>query len=294
MEGLVHQLSKCFGICARIKQSPVPAVHTAFMRVFGVVYCLIAPWSLATTLGIAGPILVQFIFSFILFGVQDVAELLESPFGLHECNLPLDIFCGVIRSQCYDAVERYDEGGQKGVKWKLADGPVQAKSTPLSRAPAGPGEVEIQSDADALAQIYASRPRQMTTAELGVADREAFDTLEAERAALQPQQSFFRGPLLRSTMRWGGSGRLNLNNSGRMPINGTSGQLPVSRPSKAARSTKKQVTMKPVLSTIESREFSHSLAPVPGSPNSNTSVRSASASGDVSCKATVDAKAVTF
>lgn len=100
MEQEVTNMANCIGAMIRIKHGPIPPSQTVFLRCFTFVYCILAPF--ASVESEAGPFMAVTIglYSWLILGVQDVADTLEMPFGFSVDHLKMDLYCHVIRAQC--------------------------------------------------------------------------------------------------------------------------------------------------------------------------------------------------
>ena len=135
MEGMTQDLSRCLGGCMRVRNSPVPSVHTSFQRTFALLYCLVAPVAgfdaSHGNSGIVSTSLVVTLFAWLIFGVQSVADMLEEPFGADSCDLNLEAFNSFIRTNCLLLLSRYrgDKDEKGHVPWELVSGPPEVGET---------------------------------------------------------------------------------------------------------------------------------------------------------------------
>ncbi|WP_414528581.1 bestrophin family protein [Nodularia chucula] len=78
--------------CERILTTPVPLAYTIYLKRVLLIYCLILPLQLVYDLNWwTGPIVT--IISFILLGVEEIANQIENPFGIEPNDLPVDEIC---------------------------------------------------------------------------------------------------------------------------------------------------------------------------------------------------------
>ena len=159
MDEYIELLSACLGTCNRIKLAPVPSIHTAFMRVFSLVYLVAMPFILAPEIGF-GALIVQMIIAWVVYGVQAAADMLENPFGTDKCDLQLDVFCKSIRAQCEEVSRRRSAAAPYKIGWKLADGP--SVGAPAAKDAESAVEFTFMSEHDLTAEMYAGRPRAET------------------------------------------------------------------------------------------------------------------------------------
>lgn len=87
--------------CERILTTPVPLAYTIYLKRVLLIYCLILPLQLVYDLNWwTGPIVT--IISFILLGVEEIANQIENPFGLEPNDLPVDQICSKLGTNLED------------------------------------------------------------------------------------------------------------------------------------------------------------------------------------------------
>ncbi|WP_425098912.1 bestrophin family protein [Tropicibacter sp. S64] len=81
--------------CERIATTPLPFVYSLLVYRTSVLYCLLVPLGLVEASGWLTPLIVGII-AYIFFGLSEVTEELENPFGQTVNGLPLDALCRVV------------------------------------------------------------------------------------------------------------------------------------------------------------------------------------------------------
>lgn len=89
--------------CERILTTPVPLAYTIYLKRVVLIYCLILPFQLVSNLNWwTAPIVA--IISFILLGVEEIANQIENPFGLEPNDLPVDEICSKLATNLQDII----------------------------------------------------------------------------------------------------------------------------------------------------------------------------------------------
>ncbi|CAG8573585.1 9996_t:CDS:2 [Acaulospora morrowiae] len=86
----------CLTNLERVLRSPIPRAYAIHLSQTTWVYCLALPFQLVSSNG-WNTILITFLVSAVLLGVEKIAEEIENPFGIDENDLDLDDFCGILR-----------------------------------------------------------------------------------------------------------------------------------------------------------------------------------------------------
>lgn len=76
------------GGCERIRSTPIPFSYTVLIHRIVAVYCLLLPFGLYQTIGLATPLVVLFV-SYAFFGLDAIGDEIEDPFGTDLNDLPL-------------------------------------------------------------------------------------------------------------------------------------------------------------------------------------------------------------
>ncbi|MHB8886040.1 MAG: bestrophin family protein [Methylovirgula sp.] len=75
--------------CERLRSTPTPFTYTLLLHRTAWLFCLLLPFGMVSTLGMATPILTTLL-AYAFFGLDALGEELEEPFGLSQNALPLD------------------------------------------------------------------------------------------------------------------------------------------------------------------------------------------------------------
>jgi putative membrane protein len=97
-QGLANHLTAISGIqaaCERIRHTPLPFAYTLLLHRTAYLFCLLLPFGLVDNLGLATP-LVAAIVAYTFFGLDELGDELEEPFGLAENDLPLKAMARLI------------------------------------------------------------------------------------------------------------------------------------------------------------------------------------------------------
>jgi len=81
--------------CERISKTPIPLAYSIYLKRLILIYCLSLPFHFVQTLGLWTAVFVGLV-SFVLLGVEEIANEIEMPFGTDPNDLPLDIICACI------------------------------------------------------------------------------------------------------------------------------------------------------------------------------------------------------
>jgi len=103
LEARVNALSGIQGACERIVSTPLPFAYTLLLHRGVWVYCVLLPFGLAGALGWWTP-LVSALLAYAFFGLDQLSEELEEPFGLAPNDLPLDALARGIEIDLRDAL----------------------------------------------------------------------------------------------------------------------------------------------------------------------------------------------
>jgi len=88
IDNQLSQLSEMSGGCERILSTPIPFAYSVLLHrtVYG--YCLLLPFGLVDSIGVATPIISVFI-SYTLLAIEAIASDIADPFSLNQNGLPL-------------------------------------------------------------------------------------------------------------------------------------------------------------------------------------------------------------
>lgn len=90
---LLNVLVSSAGGCERILRTPMPFAYAIHLRQLLMIYCLLLPLEWVTKYGWWSVPLSSLI-AFALFGIEEIGEEIENPFGHDPNDLPLDVICG--------------------------------------------------------------------------------------------------------------------------------------------------------------------------------------------------------
>ena len=75
--------------CERILTTPLPFAYTLLLHRCAWMFCVLLPFGLASSLGWGTPVL-SAVLAYAFFGLDQLGEEMEEPFGLEPNDLPLD------------------------------------------------------------------------------------------------------------------------------------------------------------------------------------------------------------
>ncbi|KAJ2160867.1 hypothetical protein GGF46_001924 [Coemansia sp. RSA 552] len=88
----INALCVLLGACERIISTPIPLAYHIHLHHCLYLYLLILPWTTGA-MGLAKCIILQFVISFMMLGIDAVSREIQNPFGYDANDLPLDNFC---------------------------------------------------------------------------------------------------------------------------------------------------------------------------------------------------------
>ena len=95
MQELLNKMVNDLGGCERILKTPMPLAYAIHLKQLLLLYCLLLPFQLVSTLGLWTGAIVGLI-SFTLLGIEEIGIEIENPFGYDENDLPLDAICNTM------------------------------------------------------------------------------------------------------------------------------------------------------------------------------------------------------
>lgn len=99
----ISTLVDVLGICERIQKTPIPIAYTIHLKQILLVYCVFLPFQLVDAFGwVTG--LATMMVTFVLLGIEEIAEEIEDPFGTDPNDLPLDQICQNIDRNLQDLI----------------------------------------------------------------------------------------------------------------------------------------------------------------------------------------------
>ena len=90
MDTNVNELMKAFNAIDRIDKMLFPFPYAQLVKVFLFFFCFSLPFYVHATYGTSTTFGVSILTTIGYFGIDEVSELLEDPFGTDKCDLPLD------------------------------------------------------------------------------------------------------------------------------------------------------------------------------------------------------------
>ncbi|KAI9510403.1 Bestrophin, RFP-TM, chloride channel-domain-containing protein [Russula earlei] len=117
ISGLVDQLTSL----ERIANTPIPKSYRIHLKQCVTLYLFSLPFTMVRDLGWATvPIVTVVAFTFM--GIEGIAEQIEMPFGLDECDLPLDRYCSDLKEEIDYIISNLPEGGVGSYGWDDGEG----------------------------------------------------------------------------------------------------------------------------------------------------------------------------
>ena len=102
-EARLHALSSVQAGCERILLTPLPFAYTLLLHRCAWMFCVLLPFGLASSLGWATPV-VSAVLAYAFFGLDQLGEEMEEPFGLEPNDLPLDAMVRTIEIDLLDSL----------------------------------------------------------------------------------------------------------------------------------------------------------------------------------------------
>ena len=95
MQDLLNKMVNDLGGCERILKTPMPLAYAIHLKQLLLLYCLLLPFQLVSTLGFWTGAIVG-LTSFTLLGIEEIGIEIENPFGYDANDLPLDAICNTM------------------------------------------------------------------------------------------------------------------------------------------------------------------------------------------------------
>jgi putative membrane protein len=95
MDGSLNLLGDACGACERIANTPIPYTYRVLMNRTIMVYCLLLPFGLSTSIGWLTPLIATFI-AYTFLALDVIGEQIEEPFGTELNDLALASICHTI------------------------------------------------------------------------------------------------------------------------------------------------------------------------------------------------------
>lgn len=103
-KSLIQGFIDVLGICERIKKTPIPFSHSAFIKGFILIYIFILPFGLANSFEYL-TIPAVLVMAFAMLGIEVISEEIEQPFGVDANDLPTGQLAMTIRENVYEILE---------------------------------------------------------------------------------------------------------------------------------------------------------------------------------------------
>lgn len=89
--------------CDRIRKTPIPLAYAIYLKRLLLIYCFILPFQLVNDLN-WWAIPVATLLSFVLFGVEEIGNQIEDPFGSDDNDLPIEDICNTVVKNIEDLI----------------------------------------------------------------------------------------------------------------------------------------------------------------------------------------------
>lgn len=99
----LNVLADTSGACERIASTPIPYTYRVLMTRTVMVYCLLLPIGLATSIGWLTPLIATFV-AYTFLALEIIGEQIEEPFGTEPNDLALDAMCHTIESSVCEMI----------------------------------------------------------------------------------------------------------------------------------------------------------------------------------------------
>ncbi|MCX7080740.1 MAG: bestrophin family protein [Pseudomonas sp.] len=107
LETRLVSLSQVQASCERIKSTPLPFPYTLLLHRTIYLFCILLPFALAQPLGWLAPIFTAIV-SYTFFGLDEISDDLEDPFGFDENDLPCNAIVRTIEREVLAALGQTD------------------------------------------------------------------------------------------------------------------------------------------------------------------------------------------
>lgn len=103
MNQLIDKLVEGLTSCERILNTPIPLAYVIYLKRLLLIYCFFLPFQLVSNSEWLTAFLV-FLISFALFGIEEIGNEIQEPFGYDPNDIPLDQICRTIQSNMEDII----------------------------------------------------------------------------------------------------------------------------------------------------------------------------------------------
>lgn len=111
-KSLIQGFIDVLGICERIKKTPIPFSHSAFIKIFILIYLTILPFGLANVFEYL-TIPAVMVMSFAMLGIEVISEEIQNPFGVDANDLPTGLLADTIRDNVHEILNVELKEGDK-------------------------------------------------------------------------------------------------------------------------------------------------------------------------------------
>ena len=103
LNDVLNSMVDMLGASERILKTPIPLAYSIHLKQLLLIYCLLLPFQFVNSLSWGTGAIVALI-SFTLFGIEEIGEEIENPFGHDPNDLPLDAICTTMRLNIEDLI----------------------------------------------------------------------------------------------------------------------------------------------------------------------------------------------
>jgi putative membrane protein len=100
-------LSQVQASCERIKSTPLPFPYTLLLHRTIYLFCILLPFAMAEPLGWLTPVITAIV-SYTFFGLDEIGDDLEDPFGFDENDLPCNAILRTLEREVLAALGQTD------------------------------------------------------------------------------------------------------------------------------------------------------------------------------------------
>lgn len=122
MNLLLDNMVEALTGCERILQTPIPLAYAIYLKRLLLIYCFALPFQIVEKSGFWTGAIVAII-AFILFGIEQIGNEIENPFGHDQNDLPLDDICTKIVENIEDMLLVVEGEAKDSFQNKLCDIP---------------------------------------------------------------------------------------------------------------------------------------------------------------------------
>jgi putative membrane protein len=107
LETRLVSLSQVQASCERIKSTPLPFPYTLLLHRTIYLFCILLPFAMAESLGWLTPVITAIV-SYTFFGLDEIGDDLEDPFGFDENDLPCNAILRTLEREVLAALGQTD------------------------------------------------------------------------------------------------------------------------------------------------------------------------------------------